>query len=81
MKEQESILMTLDCKENREREKEYRRDCTHATPRNIHTDASQKRHTFLDMNLLPLMNYMQQCHDVDINTNLVQTHTLMSEVT
>jgi len=31
MKEQESILMTLDCKENWDREKESIRDCTHAT--------------------------------------------------
>ena len=49
-----------DIELQREREKESRRDCTHATPKNIHTDASQKRHTFLDINLLPLMNYMQQ---------------------
>ena len=42
MKEQESILMTLDYKRNRGREKESIRDCTHATERNIHTTASQE---------------------------------------
>ena len=32
---------------------------THATERNIHTTASQECQHILDINLLPLMNYMQ----------------------
>jgi hypothetical protein len=43
MKEQESIFMTLDCKGNWEREKESRRDCTHATSRNINNTGASKK--------------------------------------
>ena len=62
MKEQESILMTLDYKENWEREKESRRDGTHATKGSIHTDfigtpvdlkdATRAPHACLNMELL-----------------------------